>query len=94
MIPLSDVIPSRTKPVVTVGLIVVNAVVFLYQLMLPEPALQVFVGSYALIPAWFSVPALFTSQFLHGGWMHVISNMLYLWISATTSKTASVTCRS
>src|SRR6187401_911966 len=80
MIPLSDVIPSRTKPVVTVGLIVVNAVVFLYQLMLPEPALQVFVGSYALIPAWFSVPALFTSQFLHGGWMHVISNMLYLWI--------------
>src|SRR6476646_2898550 len=80
MIPLSDVIPSRTTPVVTVGLIVVNALVFLYQLMLPEPALQVFVGSYALIPAWFSVPALFTSQFLHGGWMHVISNMLYLWI--------------
>ncbi len=80
MIPLSDVIPSRTKPVVTVGLIVVNAVVFLYQLMLPEPALQVFVGRYALIPAWFSVPALFTSQFLHGGWMHVISNMIYLWI--------------
>jgi membrane associated rhomboid family serine protease len=80
MIPLSDVIPSRTRPVVTAGLIVVNALVFLYQVMLPEPALQVFVGTYALIPAWFSVPALFTSQFLHGGWMHVISNMLYLWI--------------
>ena len=80
MIPLSDVIPSRTRPVVTVGLIIVNALVFLYQLMLPAAALQLFVANYALVPAWFSVPALFTSQFLHGGWMHVISNMLYLWI--------------
>ena len=80
MIPLSDVIPSRTTPIVTVGLIVVNAVVFLYQLTLPDPALQLFVGNYALVPAWFSVPAIFTSQFLHAGWMHVISNMLYLWI--------------
>jgi len=80
MIPLSDVIPSRTRPVVTVGLIVVNAVVFLYQLTLAEPALQLFVANYALVPAWFNVPAIFTSQFLHAGWMHVISNMLYLWI--------------
>jgi membrane associated rhomboid family serine protease len=80
MIPLSDVIPSRTVPVVTVGLIVVNVLVFLYEQTLPLPLLQQFVASYALIPAWFSVPALFTSQFLHGGWMHIISNMLYLWI--------------
>ena len=80
MIPLSDVIPSRTTPVVTVGLIVLNALVFFYQLALPEPQLQLFIGSYALIPAWFSWPALVTSQFLHGGWMHIISNMLYLWI--------------
>jgi rhomboid family protein len=80
MFPLSDVIPSRTTPVVTVGLIVVNVVVFLYEQALPEARLTEFVASYALIPAWFSVPALFTSQFLHGGWMHIISNMLYLWI--------------
>ena len=80
MIPLSDVIPSRTVPVATIALIVVNALVVLYQLTLPEPLLQQFVASYALIPAWFSVPALFTSQFLHGGWMHILSNMLYLWI--------------
>jgi membrane associated rhomboid family serine protease len=80
MIPLSDVIPSRTVPVVTIGLIIVNALVFLYEQALPEPLLQQFVANYALIPAWFSVPALFTSQFLHGGWMHIISNMLYLWI--------------
>jgi membrane associated rhomboid family serine protease len=80
MFPISDVIPSRTTPVVTVGLIVVNALVFLYQQAMPEPALQLFVARYALVPAWFSVPALFTSQFLHAGWMHVIANMLYLWI--------------
>src|SRR5688572_6834227 len=80
MIPISDVIPSRTVPVVTIGLIVINVLVFLYEQMLPEPLLQQFVATYALIPAWFSIPALFTSQFLHGGWMHIIANMLYLWI--------------
>jgi membrane associated rhomboid family serine protease len=80
MIPLSDVIPSRTVPVVTIALISVNVFIFLYEQTLPEPLLRQFVATYALIPAWFSVPALFTSQFLHGGWMHIISNMLYLWI--------------
>src|SRR5688572_32280522 len=80
MFPISDVIPSRTTPVVTVALIAVNVVVFLYERTLSEPLLQQFVASYGLIPAWFSVPALFTSQFLHAGWMHIISNMLYLWI--------------
>ena len=80
MIPLSDVIPSRTTPVVTVTLILLNALVFLYERLLSDAALREFVASYALIPAWFSVPALFTSQFLHAGWMHILSNMLYLWI--------------
>jgi membrane associated rhomboid family serine protease len=78
--PISDVIPSRSVPVVTVGLIVLNILVFIYQLTLPEPALQLFVARYAVIPASFSVPTLFTSQFLHGGIMHVGGNMLYLWI--------------
>ncbi|HTM27572.1 MAG TPA: rhomboid family intramembrane serine protease [Vicinamibacterales bacterium] len=80
MFPVSDVIPSRTVPFVTVGLIVVNALVFLYQLALPDPLLQTFVSHYAVVPAWFWWPSLFTSQFLHAGWMHVISNMVYLWI--------------
>ena len=80
MIPISDVIPSRTTPVVTVGLILLNVGVFLYQQALPDPQLQLFVGSYALIPAWFTWPALLTSQFLHAGWLHIASNMLYLWI--------------
>jgi membrane associated rhomboid family serine protease len=80
MFPVSDVIPSRTVPVVTIALIVINSIVFLYQWMLPQHALQIFVAQYALIPAYFSLPTVLTSMFLHGGWMHVIGNMLYLWI--------------
>jgi membrane associated rhomboid family serine protease len=80
MFPISDVIPSRTVPVVTIGLIIINSLVFLYQVTLPQPLLEAFVAQYALIPAWFSWTTVFTSMFLHGGWMHVIGNMLYLWI--------------
>ncbi|HXT29676.1 MAG TPA: rhomboid family intramembrane serine protease [Vicinamibacterales bacterium] len=80
MFPISDVIPSRTPPVVTVAIIVVNALIFLYQLTLPEPALQLFVGAYAVVPAHFHPATLITSQFLHGGVLHVGGNMLYLWI--------------
>jgi len=80
MFPISDVIPSRTVPFITVGLIIANSLVFLYMLTLPDRALEAFVSTYAVVPAWFSVPTLFTSQFLHAGWMHIIGNMLYLWI--------------
>jgi membrane associated rhomboid family serine protease len=78
--PISDVIPSRTVPFITVGLIVANSLVFLYMLTLPGVMRESFVATYALVPAWFAVPTLFTSQFLHAGWMHIIGNMLYLWI--------------
>ena len=80
MIPLRDVIPSRTTPVVTIGLIVANTLVFLFQVSLPRPELRMFVQEYGLIPAQFSVPTLVTSVFLHGGWLHFIGNMWYLWI--------------
>jgi membrane associated rhomboid family serine protease len=80
MFPISDVIPSRTTPFVTVGLIVINALVFLYEVMLGPGPLQTFMASYAVIPERFWWPTLFTSQFLHAGWMHIIWNMLYLWI--------------
>jgi membrane associated rhomboid family serine protease len=80
MFPISDVIPSRTAPIVTVGLIAMNVLVFLYELLLPAPALEQFTLHYALLPAWFSWPAVFTSMFLHAGFWHVVPNMLYLWI--------------
>jgi membrane associated rhomboid family serine protease len=79
MIPLRDVIPSRTTPVVTVSLIVVNALVFFYQLSLGE-AINEFVLYFGLIPAAFSWVAVLTSMFLHGGLLHFGGNMLYLWI--------------
>jgi len=80
MFPVSDVIPSRTTPVVTVGLIIANVLVFCYQLVLPAAGLQQFVATYAVVPAWFWWPSLFTSEFLHSGWMHILWNMVYLWI--------------
>jgi membrane associated rhomboid family serine protease len=80
MFPISDVIPSRTRPVVTIALIVINSLVFLYMVALPPRARLYFTAQYALIPAYFSWAAVVTSMFLHGGWMHVIGNMLYLWI--------------
>jgi membrane associated rhomboid family serine protease len=80
MFPVSDVIPSRTTPVVTVTLIALNAVAFLYELTLGERELQWFVQSYGVVPAHFSSLAVVTSMFLHGGWLHFLGNMLYLWI--------------
>ena len=80
MFPVSDVIPSRTVPFVTVGLIILNALVFLYQITLGPVELRAFMSTYAVIPAWFWPPSLVTSQFLHAGWMHIIWNMVYLWI--------------
>lgn len=48
-----EMFPSRATPVVTVGLIAVNVLVFFYQLVLPEFALEQFVATYAVVPAWF-----------------------------------------
>lgn len=98
MIPLRDNIPSRTFPYITIALIVVNVLVFIYELILGNH-LNAFFREFAVIPKnYFSgyvltprgtlhqigpialVVPLFTSMFLHGGWAHVIGNMLYLWI--------------
>lgn len=94
MIPLHDDNPTSLTPVVTVTLIVMCTIVFLWQLSLGPAGLQGAVMALgvvpvtllgdAILPAEISmVPptvTLITSQFLHGGWMHLIGNMLYLWI--------------
>jgi membrane associated rhomboid family serine protease len=80
MFPISDVIPSRTTPFVTVGLMVLNGIVFFYELTLSRPELQLFAQVFGVVPAYFSWPTLVTSMFLHEGWMHLLGNMLYLWI--------------
>jgi membrane associated rhomboid family serine protease len=80
MIPLRDVIPSRTTPGVTITLIVVNVVVYLFGVTLPEPSRDAFIVAFGLIPAYFSVVSVFTSMFVHGGLAHLAGNMLFLWI--------------
>jgi rhomboid family protein len=79
MIPLRDVIPSRTTPYVTTALVAANILVFLYEFSL-GPAVNAFMFTYGLVPSQFSVLTMFTSMFLHGGFLHVGGNMLYLWI--------------
>jgi len=79
MIPLRDVIPSRTTPVTTVSLIALNALAFFYQLSLGD-AVNEFVLYFGLVPAAFSWVTVMTSMFLHGGFLHFGGNMLYLWI--------------
>lgn len=91
MIPFRDNIPSRTYPIITVFIILINVLAFLYELSLGR-ALEPFIKQYGVVPAlvyaWphsdlaFSVVAVpfLTSMFLHGGWLHLIGNMWYLWI--------------
>jgi membrane associated rhomboid family serine protease len=79
VIPLRDVIPSRTTPYVTITLVTSNVLVFLYQFSL-GPAVNQFVIAFGLVPADFSWVNIITSMFLHGGFLHVAGNMLYLWI--------------
>jgi membrane associated rhomboid family serine protease len=80
MIPLRDVIPSRTTPYITVTIIVLNAAAWLVELSLPRNVLPLFLQVYGVVPAYFRASTLVTSMFLHGGWSHVIGNMWYLWI--------------
>jgi membrane associated rhomboid family serine protease len=90
VIPLRDTVRSRTAPVVTVALIAINVLVFLHEVAL-GPYLERFVMAYGLVPArfvyWKGDPLdplrflpLLTSMFWHGGWLHLLGNMLYLWI--------------
>lgn len=93
MIPLSDENPTRSAPVITILLVAANVLVFLYQLSL-GPLQEQFIRSCGFLPAELisgedvgvptcvSPPALtiLTSMFMHGGFLHIGSNLLYLWI--------------
>ena len=95
MIPLRDDIPTRRFAVVTLAIILVNVAVFAFQLSLPRWGLtldgwyylagarpyelthQMDLPPFGFVPWW---ATLFSSLFVHGGWLHLIFNMLYLWI--------------
>ncbi|MBI3491866.1 MAG: rhomboid family intramembrane serine protease [Acidobacteria bacterium] len=80
MIPLRDVIPSRTTPYITITIIVINAMAWLFEVALPREVLPDFLQVYGVVPANLNPSTLVTSMFLHGSWSHVIGNMWYLWI--------------
>lgn len=80
MLPLRDVIPSRTRPWITFLLLGLNAAIFLYEVSLPDDALQAFVYRYGVIPREFGWGSALTAMFVHGGWMHLAGNLLSLWI--------------
>lgn len=93
MIPFKDNVPTRTKPVVTIAIIAINCAVYLYQSLLPPKVGTGLVYMLGLIPArvtdfssWFypglhnPLLSVLGSMFMHGGWLHLGGNMLYLWI--------------
>ena len=80
MIPLRDVIPSKTFPIFTLTFIVLNTVAFIFDRTLSDRGREAFVLTYGVVPARLDLVAIVTSIFLHGGWVHFIGNMLYLWI--------------
>ncbi len=94
MVPLRDENPTQITPYVTYGLVAANILVFLYELTLTPPQLEAFFRTWAVVPRELSASfagdlvmagppewiTLFTSQFLHGGFLHVAGNMLFLWI--------------
>jgi membrane associated rhomboid family serine protease len=79
MFPLRDDRPTYTPPVVTTLIIVACALVFLFELQLDEYSRNYFIDVYGVVPAHLRPSTLVTSLFLHGGWMHIIGNMLFLW---------------
>ena len=80
VIPIRDVIPSRTTPFVTIALIVLNVLVFLRMPPLETPAFELFIRAWGVTPADFNFGAVATSMFVHAGFGHLFSNMLFLWI--------------
>lgn len=88
MFPLHDNAPIRRLPAAVWALIFVNFFIFLHEIQLSPDQLQIFVYRYGLVPAdvmqpggiaryW---PTFITSMFLHGGWLHILGNMWFLWI--------------
>ena len=72
--------PVADLPYVTIGIITLNTLAFVCELVLSDRQLQILIDTYGVVPAFFSWSSLVTSMFLHSGWVHFLGNMLYLWI--------------
>src|SRR5882757_4794329 len=83
MIPLRSTERVYSTAKVTASLIAINTIIFLYQATMSPYALNQFVSQWGIIPDQMRGAALLslgTSMFLHGGWLHLIGNMLFLWV--------------
>ncbi|NPA54141.1 MAG: rhomboid family intramembrane serine protease [Aquificae bacterium] len=83
MIPIKDNVPTRRKPILTITLIIINVLVFLYEVSLPPEELDLFIHRYGLLPAdilHLNLLPLITHMFLHGSWAHLFGNMIFLWV--------------
>lgn len=84
MIPIRDDNPRRIFPIVTLGIVILNVVIFVYQITMQGSSAREFFLEFGAVPALIiqgqNLHAIFSSMFLHGGLMHLLGNMLYLWI--------------
>jgi membrane associated rhomboid family serine protease len=82
MIPLRSTERTYSTAAATAALIAINILIFLYQASMDSYSLALFVEKWGIVPDAISgrLYTLFTSMFLHGGWMHVLGNMLFLWV--------------
>jgi membrane associated rhomboid family serine protease len=80
MIPLRSTERVQARPSVTPFLIAINALVFFYQVSLSQFDRITFAEHWGIVPDSLHVVTLATSMFLHGGWLHIIGNMVFLWV--------------
>ncbi len=82
MLPIKDANRSKKFPIITIALIIINSAVWIYQYNLDEIAFQIFIQEFGITPARLleNPKSMITHMFLHGSWLHIISNMWTLWI--------------
>jgi rhomboid family protein len=80
MIPLRSSEPHYTRPTVTLVIIALNVLVFLYELSMPSYALNRFIMLHGIVPDRLSYASILTSMFIHGGFLHIAGNMWFLWV--------------
>jgi membrane associated rhomboid family serine protease len=80
LFPIKVTQPSYSRPVVTVMLIVANVLVFLHEISLDSYSLNSFIAAYSLRPRFFQFQDIFSAMFLHANWLHLVGNMLFLWV--------------
>ena len=80
MIPLRSSEPHYTPARVTLLIILVNVLVFVYELSLPSGTLNRFIALYGIVPDRLHASSVLTSMFIHGGFLHIAGNMWFLWI--------------